>query len=153
VTLAAQVPDLRLLATDVSAAALRVTRGNTQAHGVADRVILVAADLLGPLAGPFDLICANLPYVPTAVLGGLEVGRKEPRLALDGGRDGLALLGRLLEQIPARLRTGGAAMLEIEAGQGLAAGRMAQGFFPAGRMQVLPDLAGRDRLLILEAGG
>ncbi len=152
VTLALEAPWLRVLATDVSRAALRLARRNARRHGVEGRVCMVQADLLAPLGGRFDLICANLPYVPSATLTALPVAAWEPRLALDGGEDGLALVRRLLAQLPHRLAAGGQALLEIGADQGPGAVEASQALLPGWQAQILPDLAGRDRVLIVERG-
>lgn len=151
VTLAAEVPDAHVVAVDPDPAALAVARANAWRHAVAQRITWVQGDLLSALIGPFDLICANLPYIPTDQLAGLRVARYEPRRALDGGPDGLALIRRLLEQAPACLAPGGRLVLEIGSGQGAAAQRWAQRCFPHARVQVLPDYAGHDRLLLVDA--
>ncbi len=146
VTLAAERPSLQVTALDISAAALQVARRNARRHAV--RVRFIQADLLSPLAPrSCDLICANLPYIPTATLQGLDVYGKEPALALDGGPDGLTLIRRLLHQAESRLAPGGALLLEIEATQGESAPRAARKVFPHARVDVLPDLAGHPRLL------
>jgi release factor glutamine methyltransferase len=115
VVLARELPGATVVATDVSEAALAVAGANAVAHGVAARIELRVGHLLEPLAGagPFDLLVANLPYVRTDELVGLapEV-RTEPRLALDGGVDGLALLAPLIAGAPAVLRPGGLLVLE-----------------------------------------
>lgn len=152
VTLAHHIPDLHVLATDVSPAALQLARRNAARHAVLDRLLLVQMDLLSaraPNTAPLDLLCANLPYVPSSVLEHLPVGRWEPHLALDGGPDGLALIRRLLAQAPARLAPGGLALLEIESGQGSAAAQLARQAFPHARIELQTDLAGRDRLLVI----
>jgi len=118
ITLAKERPDAVVIASDVAPDALAVARANALRHGVA--VTFLEGDLevpLGPHA-PFDLIVANLPYVATGDLAGLppEV-RAEPRGALDGGADGLALVRRLVAAAPALLARGGALALEIGAGQ------------------------------------
>ena len=130
VTLARHTPDLRVAAVDRSPAALDVTRQNARAHGVDARIDFFQADLLGSVPGPFDLICANLPYIPTADVNDLAVARHEPRLALDGGPDGLDLIHRLLAQLPARLSPGGLALFEIEYRQGQSAAALAQAASP-----------------------
>jgi release factor glutamine methyltransferase len=150
VSLAAHHPDLRVTATDVSAAALLTARKNAARHGVAQRTYFVQADLLAALHGQFDLICANLPYIPSAELKKLKVFRREPSLALDGGPDGLALIRRLLAQAGRKLTPGGLLLVEIEASQGGQVLSVAGQSFPAARSVVLADLAGRQRLLRVE---
>ena len=150
VSLAAHHPDLRVTASDVSAAALETARKNAARHGADRRVRFVQADLLEALVGPFDLICANLPYIPSAELQKLKVFQREPSLALDGGPDGLALIRRLLAQAPHKLAPGGLLLIEVEASLGGQTLSLARQFFPDALLQVLPDLAGRERLLRVE---
>lgn len=118
VALGKQFPASRRFAVDQSAGALEVARANAARHDVA--VEFLQGDLLEPLRahGPFDLLAANLPYIPSAQLAGLppEV-RAEPAAALDGGPDGLELVRRLIAAAPALLARGGALVLEIGAGQ------------------------------------
>lgn len=119
ITLAAETEDAVVVASDVSETALAVARENAARHGVADRVRFVAGDLatpLGPL-GPYDCVVANLPYVPSAVVPRPPdpVGF-EPRVALDGGEDGLALYRRLLVELPSLMTAGGSAFLEAAPG-------------------------------------
>jgi len=152
VTLAAEVPNLCLAATDVSAEPLRVARRNAHEHGVEGRISFVQADLLDPLAGPFDLVVANLPYVPSSALRGTPVGRWEPGLALDGGPDGLEMTGRLLRSLPGKLSPTGAAFLEIGADQGKAVQSAAKLALPDADVQITQDLAGHDRVLEIRCG-
>ena len=152
VTLAVRLPDMRFLATDVSPAALAVAEENARRHGVAGRVRLLSGHLLQPLPGPVDLIVANLPYVPSERLDSLqpEVRDHEPRGALDGGPDGTELIRPMLRQARAYLRPGGALMLEIDEEQGATMAEAARSAFPAAAVRVLPDLAGRDRVLVVQ---
>jgi release factor glutamine methyltransferase len=153
VALGVHLPNLKIWASDLSLPALRLAQENARLNGVAGRVIFVQADLFGSYTGsqpPFDLLCANLPYIPTGTLRRLPVTRFEPRLALDGGEDGLEQIRRLLEEAPARLSPGGLALLEIEASQGEAACALARRAFPGGSVQLIPDLAGLDRLVQVE---
>ncbi len=113
-------------------------------------VSCLQADLLPPAMKPFDLICANLPYIPSATLKSLAVGRWEPGLALDGGPDGLDLVRRLLDLAPAALAPGGRMLLEIEATQGAAALELARLAFPQAGAALIQDLAGRDRLICIQ---
>ena len=82
-------PDLLVIACDRSLAALQIATSNFKLHKLEKCVLPVAANLLTTFRGPFDLICANLPYIPSETLEDLEVARYEPKLALDGGKDGL----------------------------------------------------------------
>lgn len=146
VTLAAHLPGAHLWAVDVSAAALDVARKNAARAGV--EVAFLHGDLLGPLRDqPLDLIAANLPYIPRADLDALPVAQHEPRLALDGGPDGLGLIRRLLDQAPPVLAPGGLLLLEIMAGQGAAVTALARAAFPGADVRVIPDLAGHDRVV------
>ncbi|MFZ6026671.1 MAG: peptide chain release factor N(5)-glutamine methyltransferase [Chloroflexota bacterium] len=153
VTLAVHLPEAGIVATDISASALAVAGANAQKHGVAARVQFIQADLvpLQPCSLPaFNLLVANLPYIPTPTLLGLDVYGKEPTLALDGGLDGLDLIRRLLADASAFLALGGMALLEIEATQGDVAVALARRHFPTAQVRVLPDLAGLDRLLVIQ---
>lgn len=153
ISLAVNCPNLHLLATDLSPAALEVARHNAQTHRVADRITFLETDLLPPTfqPSPFTLLCANLPYIPTSTLHTLAVYGREPTLALDGGPDGLTLIERLLAQAATRLAPGGLMLLEIEATQGESAPALARQHFPTADIQVQPDLAGHPRLLCIQA--
>jgi release factor glutamine methyltransferase len=147
VALAANVADLQIWAGDLSPAALAVARANVEQHGLQERVRLVESDLLTEMAGPFDLICANLPYIPSERLGTLRVARSEPVLALDGGTDGLALIAKLLEQAASKLAPGGLLLAEVDDSHGESAPSMAREFFGEAQIELLADLAGKPRLL------
>ncbi len=153
ISLAVHAPTLRVFATDLSFAALTVTRRNAARHGVTDRIRTVCCDLLTPFPCTFDLILANLPYLPSQTLRQLAVYRREPTLALDGGPDGLDVIRRLLEQAACRLAPGGLLLLEIEASQGETVASLAANAFAEAEIRVHPDLAGRDRLLEIQAVG
>jgi len=155
VSLAQRIADLHVVAVDLAWGALQVAQENARLAGVGRRVHLVQADLLPPGRAQFSLVCANLPYIPTAELESLAVARREPRLALDGGPDGLGLIRRLLERLPARLAGPALVLLEIDARQGPAVQELAQRLFRRAAVQVLPDLAGLPRLVwisLAEAG-
>jgi release factor glutamine methyltransferase len=150
VTLAAEVPDLYLTATDLTLEALRVAKSNAHEIGVISRVRFIQADLLSPLYGPFDLICANLPYIPTRTLPSLLVAQREPRLALDGGMDGLLIIRRLIMNLPIWLANNGRALLEIGDGQAEAAINAVQEIMPASEIMLRKDLSGKDRMLVID---
>jgi release factor glutamine methyltransferase len=151
VTLAVHIPDLSVLATDISPSAVQVARRNAARHRVEDRVRCACSDLIPEGERSFHLIAANLPYIPTRTLAGLPIYGHEPSLALDGGADGLDLIRRLLTVVPDRLAPGGMLLLEIEASQGPAVLSMAYDAFGDGAIHLHQDLAGRDRLLEVRA--
>jgi release factor glutamine methyltransferase len=172
VALAVHLPQAAITASDLSPQALEVARHNAQRHSVEQHIQFIQSDLLdflhsptspilpskivspptSPLPPPFDLICANLPYIDRDELRGMPVARFEPRLALDGGPGGLALIQRLLGQAPAALAPGGLVLLEIGAEQGPAATELARAAFPAAGVRVERDLAGLDRVLVIGPG-
>ena len=98
---------------------------------------------------------ANLPYIPDADVPSLqpEVSQYEPRIALGGGPDGLSLIRRLLAQAQPVLSPQGAIMLEINPPQSAGLPREAQDAFPAADVRVVQDLAGRDRIVVIDLSG
>ena len=149
VVLACALPDLRVVALDLSPPALRLARENCLRHGVADRVALVCSDLLGGLRGRFDCIVANLPYIRRDEFPALEpeVRDHEPRLALDGGGDGLQVIGRLAAQVPEHLSQGGFVALEVGAGQALRVAKLL-GRRGLKQHEIIPDYAGVERVVV-----
>ena len=143
---------VQVVATDSSEAALDIAAANANRHGLADRITFLAGDLLAPLleqgvAGTGTAVVANLPYIPTAVLEQLppEVQR-EPRLALDGGPDGLDLYRRLLPQAAAWLEPGGLLACEIGIGQAeMLAGLLQRGGWE--QINTIRDYRGEDRVV------
>ena len=119
ICLARALPASRIVATDVSEAALGVARRNAARHGVLGQIEFRHASLLSGVAGPLDLVVSNPPYVPTGDIASLpvEVRDFEPRQALDGGEDGLDLLRRLCRESAGLLRPGGWAIVEFGFGQ------------------------------------
>ncbi len=158
IAVAKHAPGVRVIASDVSADALQVARANAQRHGVDEQITFVCSDLLTGLDGLPRVLTANLPYVTREEIDGLppEIQEHEPRVALDGGDDGLDLVRRLLQQIAGRLAGAqGAARLraayfEISASQGAAALDAARSLLPAANARMLRDLGKRDRVLALE---
>jgi release factor glutamine methyltransferase len=161
VSIATHVPSAHILATDVSGAALEVARRNARKHHVEGQIEFIECDIL-PLPNPssppgngqgvreFDLMCANLPYIPTGKLHILPIYGREPTLALNGGDDGLDLFRRLLALAPDRLAPGGRMLLEIEATRGTTALSLAYDAFEEAEIHLYQDLARRDRLLEIQ---
>ena len=102
-------PQAKLFATDISDAALHCTKANVEALGINDRVAVLKGSLLEPVpeSRPIDIVVSNPPYIPTAEIDGLspEIAKHEPRLALDGGTDGLDVYRQLIPQAASRART------------------------------------------------
>jgi len=156
VTLAALCPLAKVYATDISPAALDVARRNTRLHGVEERVMLLEGSLLHPLMEcgvKVDVVMANLPYIASNELAALEVSRHEPRLALDGGIEGLVFIRELISQIPDACNPGGLALLEIGATQGSAVLNLAHRMLSPSSAEVLKDYAGLDRILSVRGSG
>ena len=152
VTLARELKEARLIATDLSAAALRVARRNAQRHGVLARLNFVAANLLDALAEmPFaDFIISNPPYIAAHEMPGLqrEVRDWEPRVALTDSGDGFEFYRRLLHDAPARLKPGGRLICEMGYNQSeRIAGMVDAAVWD--EPQVLHDLQGIPRTIVL----
>jgi release factor glutamine methyltransferase len=139
---------VELIATDDSDDAIAVAQVNAVGHGVADRVRFVSTDLLTPVVErPYDLVVANLPYIPTADVDGLPIAASfEPRGALDGGPDGLALIRRLLERLPDALADSGVALLEIGSEQAPGIEAAVEVTLPGWSSAIEADLSGRPRV-------
>ena len=152
IALAISLPGVVVHAVDRSPSAVALTRANADRHGLGARVRVHLGDLLAPLPGPVDLIAANLPYVRSDELPALdpEVSIFEPAEALDGGEDGLDLVRRLLLAAPAHLRPGAAVLLELDPRQFSSARALAAEALPTARSRSVQDLAGRERVLVLE---
>ncbi len=145
----AERPAARGLGIDVSSEALAVARENAANLGLAGRVALLRGDWAAGLAGEsFDIVVANPPYVATSDIEGLapEVRDHEPRLALDGGADGLDAYRTIAPQILAVLRPGGMFAVEIGLGQSEAVETL---FRRAGAIDVVThdDLTARPRVV------
>ncbi|MCD4803631.1 MAG: peptide chain release factor N(5)-glutamine methyltransferase [Anaerolineales bacterium] len=147
VTLAAKIPDLKLLATDRSYPATLVARKNAQNHKIDERINFLTCDLLTGFRTTVDLLIANLPYIPTEKLKSLRVYNTEPRLALDGGADGLASIRDVLEKAPGIMNPGGLILLEIDESKGDEAQKLTQSIFPRAEIKLEKDLSGMDRYL------
>lgn len=154
VTLAAELPQARVVATDASPPAVEVARANARRHGVGDRVDLRVGEWCAAIAtGSCDLVVSNPPYIPSAEVDGLErsVRDHEPRAALDGGSDGLDPYRELLPQLARVLRPGGWAAVEIDHRAAPPVMALAAAAFgPGAVLHEHPDLAGRPRVVTVQ---
>ena len=152
--LATERPKARVVATDLSAAALAVAGRNAERLGLADRVAFAQGDLFEPLAGErFDLVISNPPYIGRGEADSLAPElRHEPESALYAGADGLEVLRRLVAEASEHLEAGGVLALEIDPRQAPA---LLQLCTDAGLrdVRVHRDLAGRERAVSALAGG
>ncbi|MDP3879614.1 MAG: peptide chain release factor N(5)-glutamine methyltransferase [Dehalococcoidales bacterium] len=149
VSLALNLPCVKIYATDVSTAALEVALVNCRRHGVSDKIRLLAGDMLDPLPEPADLIVANLPYIKESELAQVNTRDFEPHLALNGGTDGLEKIRRLCTQVGDKLKPGGHLLLEIGQGQEAPVITLLRDLFPVAGIAVTPDLGGIDRVVNL----
>ena len=152
IALAKRLPQVRFFAIDLSPQALQVAQANAEAHGVAGQITFLLGDLLDSLPQSVDMIVSNPPYVSTAEIAhevAPEVGQYEPKLALDGGMDGLEVIRKLLQQAPYKLKPDGTLLVEMGMTQGAAIKQLAAQAFPTAHIEIKPDLTRRNRLLVL----
>ncbi|MBQ6621322.1 MAG: peptide chain release factor N(5)-glutamine methyltransferase [Mogibacterium sp.] len=154
VTMAHEFEDAEVTMTDISPGAVSTAIGNAQLNGVFDRCIFLTGDLFDalPEGKEYDLILCNPPYIASKVIETLdrEVKEHEPRLALDGGEDGLVYYWRIAQEAHEHLSEGGYLALEIGYDQGEAVRKL---LTETGRYRttvVVPDLNGLDRVVIAE---
>ena len=150
VSLLKNCPDLQMSAIDISAEALKVAQRNAQKHQVTDRITFLNASLLSTFEGEIDLLCANLPYIPTDKLQQVNSLPWEPRLALDGGQNGLDLIAELLNQAPSKMARPSLILLETEDSLGPETIHLAKQAFPKAEIKLVKDIFDRDRLVRIE---
>jgi release factor glutamine methyltransferase len=154
VSLAVNLPQASLVATDISAAALAVARENAEAHGVLDRITLLEGDLFAPLDAadvrPADFLVVNPPYVTEAEWETLEpeIRDHEPQGALVSGPKGTETIERILKGAPAYLKPGGRLLVEIGQDQGEAVKALAGAVRGLAAIEVRKDYSGHDRILM-----
>jgi release factor glutamine methyltransferase len=141
----------RIYGTDCSAEALAVARINGARHGMDGRITWLEGDLLAPVPEAVDYLLANLPYIPADLPGiAPSVRDYEPPVALYGGPDGLDLLRRFLTQVPAKLRPGGALVMEIGSGQRRDVEALLRASLPAARIHAPGQATWATHLLVAE---
>jgi release factor glutamine methyltransferase len=152
ITFALEQPELEVVAADISNDALALAQENAERLGVSERIVFRRSDLLDQIDGSFDWIVANLPYIPTADIPGLQREVQfDPALALDGGEDGLAIVKRLIESIPGKIASNGVVALEL--GQGQA--KTVSNFLARQNyrdVSIMKDYQGVERVLIARYG-
>ncbi len=151
ITLLAELPKARGVGTDIEVDALTLAEANARRLGVSDRAMFIASDWCDAVAGEFDLILSNPPYIASAEIAGLapDVRAYDPHLALDGGQDGLDAYWRIAAGAAGKLRPGGKILVEIGASQGRDVAALLErcGFLVETGGIVL-DLGGRPRVVV-----
>jgi len=156
ISIAVNITDANVLATDISPKALQAAKQNAIKHGVNNKIEFIECDLLPNQSqivnrkSSINLLCANPPYIPTRTLYNLPIYEREPTIALDGGQDGLDLFRRLMKLAPKWISPDSLILLEIEATLGKQITKLARELFPNANIQLHQDLTGRDRLLEIE---
>lgn len=151
ITLADYFTNLIAQAVDISTKALAVANRNILKYNLQERIKTFPNDLLIGISETFDMITANLPYIPTSRLQTLAVSRFEPLEALDGGVDGFSLIHSLLAQAPKNLKPGGLILLEIDDSHANLAMNEATNFLPSAKITIMNDLAQKPRILKIQA--
>lgn len=155
-SVACERPSASVFATDISPDAVTLASENAERLGLAERVRVLGGDLLSELPaellGCFDVVVSNPPYIPTPDLASLpaEVADFEPRLALDGGEDGLAIYRRILADARQWLRPGGLLAVELDVSRVKSAASEAGKWYEG--VEIVSDLTGRDRIVTARVG-
>jgi release factor glutamine methyltransferase len=145
VTLAKELPRVKMYATDFSPYAVEIAAQNIKNHGLTGKIKLLQGNLLEQLPKSVNVIVANLPYVKKA-----EVNLPyEPQIALNGGEDGLDIIREIIKQVPGKLKKRGALLLEIGMGQSEEVKDLLNKAFPGNEIQVHKDLAGIERTVVM----
>lgn len=149
IILALNLPAIKIYATDISAFALELTLQNCQRHNLLDKICILEGDMLEPLPEPVDLIIANLPYVKESELNEPSI-IYEPKLALNGGIDGLDQMRRFIPQVRSKLRRGGSLLMEIGLDQAGPVISLLQSCFPSARIEGFQDFNGIERIVLVQ---
>lgn len=148
ISLAKHLPNVEVVGIDSSPAAIEIAQKNAKHHGVKSRCRFVVGNIFEKNVGTFDLIVSNPPYIPSSEIENLqpEVKDWEPREALDGGKDGLDHIRKIIAESPNHLNPGGFLLIEFGINQAGTIKQVAQKFFE--KIEVRKDLSGRERFLL-----
>jgi len=149
ISLSKRIPELQICATDISLEALHVARQNINRFSV-EKIFLVQSNLLDCIQKKFNIICANLPYIPSLALKNLPIRQHEPIQALDGGEDGLFFIKKFISVSPNYLFEKSLLLMEIESSQKEAVLNIANEYFQDSMIQIIEDLANLPRLLMVQ---
>lgn len=149
IALSKYIPDLHIFATDISWAALQIARENIKRYSLTN-IFLIQSNLLDGIQEKFDLICANLPYIPARTLETLSVNQYEPHQALNGGENGLFFINSFISAATDYLTSQSILLMEIECSQKETVLEIAKHHFPHSSIQIFEDLAHLPRLLMVQ---
>ncbi len=150
VSLAVHLPNAEITGIDISKSALKVAAKNAAKNGVTERIHFICSDLLKNAAGPYEIVVANLPYIDSGQLTGLDVLDWEPALALDGGCAGIEIIHRLLARAPRYLAGTSLIALEIGYDQAEVVTALSRKYFPQAAVSIHQDLGGYDRVALID---
>jgi len=150
VALALHSPHSSIVGIDSSEKALGVARKNAEKFHVESRIQFLKSNLFSMVHGSFDVICANLPYIPTSEMNSLPVAKFEPNVALDGGEDGLAIISTFLKEAGSFIKQPGLILSEYGIGQDDKIQKMSEIHFPNAIRKTFKDLQGISRLLAIQ---
>ena len=140
-----------MVASDISDGALRIARQNAESHGASDRIEFVKSDLFQDIAGEFDIIATNPPYIAKSEFADLEKDvLAEPRIAIDGGEDGLDFYRRMIPEALGFLKPNGAFLMEIGYGQVKAINDIIKHTGALKTIDVIKDFNNIDRVIIAQ---
>jgi len=151
VSVAVNLPSAEVMAIDISQRALDIADANRRMHGVYNRVSLRRGNLLEPVDWKPEIIVSNPPYIRRPDLSLLQPEiQYEPRVALDGGPDGLEVIRGLLRQSSDKVSSTGAILFEIDSSQKDSARMLSREYFPNSEISILDDLSGNSRAILIE---
>lgn len=149
VSLSLNWPNKKIIASDISFSALKTAHRNAARYNVLEQVTFIQSDLDSAFTGTFDLLLANLPYIPTEICRNLSVFHFEPHYALDGGEDGFIFYRRLFESISRKMANPACIICEIESSQEAIAINTAYYYFPEAKISIRKDISNLPRALII----
>lgn len=150
VSLVLNCQDLHVCAVDIDARSLKVAMENALANQCGDRIRFKQSDLFRNLTRSYNVFCANLPYIPSDEVSAVNSLPYEPRLALDGGQNGLEIIKRCLAESRTHLLKPALLLLEFQTDKALEVEKLAKIYYPQADTRILQDMAGLDRLLRIE---
>ncbi|MEA4813265.1 MAG: peptide chain release factor N(5)-glutamine methyltransferase [Anaerolineaceae bacterium] len=150
ISLAAECPGLSVCAVDISSRSLMVAMENAMTHRCEENIRFIQTDLFDGISKHFNLVCANLPYIPSSEVKLVNSLPFEPRLALDGGRDGLRLIEKCMQESQEHLQSPALLLFEFQYDKAEEVKEIAGLYFPQAQMSIIQDLAGLDRIIRIE---